>query len=142
MHNLIHSIIYSGISITFCWVPSHCEIIGNEICDRLAKAGALNSVYSIAVSHLLLSNRKIISFLDQFERQKVKSIFFSKNVPRHILKIVLRLRLNAWKTKYVKYVNCVCGEVLSINHLLIPECSFLSDLYKVHNIHNFLQMIF
>jgi len=135
IYHFIHSIISSGIGITFCWVPSHCGIIGNEICDRLAKAGALNSFNSIAVSHLILSNREIISFLDQFTKQNVKSNnFFSKNVPRHILKIVLKLRLNSWKTKHVKDINCVCGDALSINHLLIPECIFLTDLYKVHNI--------
>jgi hypothetical protein len=59
---------------------------------------------------------------------------FSKNVPRHILKIVLKLRLNAWKTKHVKNVNCVCAKALSVNHLLIPECMLLSELYKVHHI--------
>jgi hypothetical protein len=69
--------LYAGIGITFCWVPSHCGIIGNEMCDRLAKSGALNSVYSIAVPHLLLSNREMVSFLDQFGRQKVKSTNFS-----------------------------------------------------------------
>jgi ribonuclease HI len=135
IYHFIHSIISSGIGITFCWVPSHCGIIGNEICDRLAKAGALNSFNSIAVSHLILSNREIISFLDQFTKRNVKSNnFFSKNVPRHILKIVLKLRLNSWKTKHVKDINCVSGDALSINHLLIPECNFLTDLYKVHNI--------
>jgi ribonuclease HI len=135
IRHLIHSIISSGIGVTFCWVPSHCGIIGNEICDRLAKAGALNCFNSIAVPNLILSSREIISMFDQFGKQNVKSnncLF--KDVPRPILKIVLKLRLNAWKTKYVKDVNCVCGNALSINHLLIPDCMFLSDLYKVHNI--------
>ena len=138
IYHLIHSIISSGIGVTFCWVPSHCGIIGNEICDRLAKTGALNSFNSIAVSHLKLSNREIISFLDQFAKRNVKSNnFFSTNVPRHILKIVLKLRLNSWKTKHVKDINCVCGDALSIHHILIPECIFLADLYKVNNIEIF-----
>jgi ribonuclease HI len=135
IYYFIHSIISSGIGITFCWVPSHCGIIGNEICDKLAKNGALNSFNTTVMPHLLLSNMEITSFLDQFSKRNVKSNkFLSKNVSRHILKIVLKLRLNSLKTKHVKNINCVCGETLSINHLLIPECNFLTDLYKVHNI--------
>ena len=38
---LIHCIMYRGIGIEFCWVPSHCGLYWNEISDKLAKQGAM-----------------------------------------------------------------------------------------------------
>ena len=38
---LIHCIMYKGIGIEFCWVPSHCGLYWNEISDKLAKQGAI-----------------------------------------------------------------------------------------------------
>ena len=32
---LIHCIMYKGIGIEFCWVPSHCGLYWNEISDKL-----------------------------------------------------------------------------------------------------------
>ena len=34
---LIHCIMYMGIGIEFCWVPSHCVLYWNEISDKLSK---------------------------------------------------------------------------------------------------------
>ena len=48
-------------------------------------------------------------------------------------RLLLRLRLNSWNTKYVKDVKCVCGEEITIKHLLL-ECHFLQDLYLQSNI--------
>ena len=38
---LIQCIIYRGIGIEFCWVPSHCGLYWNEISDKLVKQGAM-----------------------------------------------------------------------------------------------------
>ena len=38
---LIHCIMYKGIEIEFCWIPSHCGLYWNEISDKLAKQGAM-----------------------------------------------------------------------------------------------------
>ena len=32
-----------------------------------------------------------------------------------------KLRLNSWNTKYSKNVTCICGQRLSVHHLLL-EC--------------------
>ena len=41
---LIHCIMYRGIGIEFCWVPSHCGLYWNEISDKLAKQGAMKNM--------------------------------------------------------------------------------------------------
>ena len=40
--HLIHILICKGTEVTFCWVPSHCGIYGNELADRFAKRAAKN----------------------------------------------------------------------------------------------------
>ena len=42
---LIHCIMYRGIGIEFCWVPSHCGLYWNEMSDKLAKEGAMKNMY-------------------------------------------------------------------------------------------------
>ena len=40
--HLVHILVCKGTEITFCWVPSHCGIYGNELADRFAKRAAKN----------------------------------------------------------------------------------------------------
>ena len=58
---LIHCIMYKGIGIEFCWVPSHCGLYQNEISDKLAKQGAMKNMSETSYSNLLLSPHEIIS---------------------------------------------------------------------------------
>ena len=51
---LIHCIMYKGIGIKFCWVPSHCGLYWNEISDKLAKQGAMKNMSEISSNNLLL----------------------------------------------------------------------------------------
>jgi ribonuclease HI len=41
---LISHISEQGYEITFCWIPSHCNILNNDAADRLAKCRASNSI--------------------------------------------------------------------------------------------------
>ena len=56
---LIHCIMYKGIGIEFCWVPSYW----NEISDKLAKQGAMKNMSEISSNNLLLSSHEINSLL-------------------------------------------------------------------------------
>jgi ribonuclease HI len=48
----VRGIRLKGIDISFCWVPSHRGIQGNEIADRKAKEGANKWDDSVLVSNL------------------------------------------------------------------------------------------
>ena len=39
----IHNLLSKDICVSFEWIPSHCDIHGNEIVDRAAKKGALKN---------------------------------------------------------------------------------------------------
>ena len=49
---LIHCIMYKGIGIEFCWVPSHCGLYWNETSDKLAKQGAMKNMSEISSNNL------------------------------------------------------------------------------------------
>ena len=40
IHALIYKIIQNKTKLTFCWVPAHCDIRGNDLADREAKLAA------------------------------------------------------------------------------------------------------
>ena len=60
---LMHYIMYKGIGVEFCWVPSHCCLYWNEISDKLAKQGAMKNMSEISSNNLLLSSHEINSLL-------------------------------------------------------------------------------
>ena len=47
--------------------------------------------------------------------------------------LIHRLRLNSLKTKYNTNVRCMCGEPISVYHLLI-RCPRVTELFKESNI--------
>ena len=40
IYQLLNQLFLKGSDISFCWIPSHCNIIGNEQADKAAKQGA------------------------------------------------------------------------------------------------------
>ena len=62
---LTHCIMYKGIGIEFCWVPSHCGLYWNEVSDTLAKKGTVKNMSETSYSNLLLSSHEIISILEK-----------------------------------------------------------------------------
>ena len=57
---MIHYIIYKGIGVKFCWVPSHCGFYWNEISDKLAKQGATKNMSAISCT-----NHEMYSILEK-----------------------------------------------------------------------------
>ena len=123
---MIHSIIARGMSVDFCWIPSHCGIYGNDQADQLAKEGALRKKQE---STLNLDKHEINSVLQEFMdkecfKTKTKVLLY----PRALSKLVYKMRLNSWKTKFLKDVECACGLPMSVQHIMF-ECQIIKHLF-------------
>ena len=102
--------------------------------DSLAKTGAKDPQRANMIPKCFLSYNEFKSKPKNFFKQKHSQIKLSiLCMSRKSSRLLLRLRLNSWNTKYVKDVKCVCGEEITIKHLLL-ECHFLQDLYLQSNI--------
>ena len=44
-------------------------------------------------------------------------------------RVIYKLRLNSWKTKYSQNVTCVCKNILSVKHILL-ECPITTKLFQ------------
>ena len=71
---LIHCIMYRGIGIEFCWVPSHCGLYWNEVSNKLAEQGAMKNMSERSQSNLLLSSHEIISILEKNVCKQLKKV--------------------------------------------------------------------
>jgi len=126
----IHCIKTLGIGVVFSWVPSHCGIYWNDICDRLAKEGAENSESSVYLNNLLMSSHELTLNIEHYINKTFRTCSSNFNFhPRQLTKILYKLRTNSWKTKYVKDILCDCGSTITIQHI-VCDCPILSDLYK------------
>ena len=48
---------------------------------------------------------------------------------RYLARVIHKLRLNLWKTKYSQNVTCVCKNILSVKHILL-ECPITTELFQ------------
>ena len=132
--HFIHILQTRNTLITFLWIPSHCDIYWNDKVDELAKLGAKVHQTANTISECLLSynefKSKTKSYFKQKHPQTKSSVLY---LPRKSSKLLLRLRLNTWNTKYVKDVKCICNEEITIQHILF-ECQSLQLLYMQRNI--------
>ena len=127
---LIHSITSRGIQIAFCWVPSHSGLYWNEFVDSLAKQGASEHNSDVFTSNFRLSSFELISKLKEHMHSKFLIRRFENiTCSRNLDIIILKLRLNAWNTKYSREVTCCCCKHISVHHLLF-DCPILEDMYK------------
>ena len=86
---LIHCIMYKGIGIEFCWVPSHFGLYWNEISDKLAKQGAMKNMSEISSSNLLLSSHEINSLLKKTVYKQIeKSKFATPSCSRYLARVI------------------------------------------------------
>ena len=128
---LIHCIMYKGIGIEFCWVPSHCGLYWNETSDKLAKQGTMKNMSEVSSNNLLLSSHEINSLLKKTVYKQVeKSKFAIPSCSRYLARVIYKLRLNSWNTKYSQNVTCVCKNILSVKHIL--ECPITTELFQTN----------
>ena len=121
---------YRGIGIEFCWVPSHCGLYWNEISDKLAKQGAMKNMSEISSNNLLLSSHEINSLLKKTVYKQIeKSKSAIPSCSRNLARVIYKLRLNSWNTKYSQNVTCVCKNILSVKHILL-ECPITTELFQ------------
>ena len=157
--HLIHLLSCKGTDITFCWVPSHCGIFGNELADRSAKKGAkkenssdrldlpltLDEAFGIlkrvtwhrfedkqkSSNKFVSCKNNIFTFnqLQGIEYLKINDSYSYK----HFISVFFKLKLNAFKTKYVSSVKCPCGHSITSSHILfdcLPLRCFLPNFSK------------
>lgn len=141
------------IDVTLQWIPSHCEIPGNERADTLAKKGAESEQADIPVSldttkQIIRSNNKIERLNNWALSNKGRSMFAhmptpNKKDPNNNLKredqvIIFRLRtqhvpLNAHlsriKTDHAPACPLCDAPRETVKHFLF-ECEPLDDLRK------------
>ena len=140
-----------NITLVIQWIPSHCNIPGNERADTLAKKGAAKEqsskpVLQATVKQILKSNTKIEWLNSWAKSEKGRSMFkyISKPNPKdqtNLLKrkdqvIIFRLRskhvqLNSHLSRITKdhQPNCtLCGHPdETVQHFLF-DCPALEDL--------------
>ena len=98
---LIHCIMSRGTGIGFCWIPSHC---GNK--------GEMKKMSEISYSNLLLSSHEINSLLKKTVYKQIqKSKSAIPSCSRYLARVIYKLRLNSWNTKYSQNVTCVCKNI-------------------------------
>ena len=135
---LIHTLIERGLHIVFTWVPSHVNIRGNEVADKSAKQGTDKTNEKTKTVPLSLSCKEICNIISKNTRPNFEDnskIYNPFQQPRKISKLIYKMRLNAWSTKYSKNINCICSnnELISIQHILC-ECQVMKELYEKENL--------
>ena len=78
-------------------------------------------------NNLLLSSHEITSILEKTVYKQIqKSKFAIPSCSRYLARVIYKLRLNSWNTKYSQNVTCVCKNILSVKHILLelPQSYF------------------
>ena len=147
--HLIHILMCKGTDITFCWIPSHCGIFGNELADRCAKMGARNEVcvtslnipYTLKEGYHMLNNiawnnfrntAKAAASCSEIQKRQSFDCECIMNIPylkihdmyqyRRFVSTFYRLKLDAFRTKYSSTTKCVCGKTRITRHHVLYEC--------------------
>ena len=136
--HLIHILSLRGSDITFCWIPSHCGLYYNEKVDKAAKKGASDNLgvhyLDIAMSkHEYNSLLKTVlknKFLNEQIRkeqnvrhhykqfQTFSSSVFDNIHYRQIKSLAYRWKLNSFRNKTNLKIRVICGNHITIDHIL------------------------
>ena len=77
--------------------------------------------------------------LPQYLRRLRKELEESKSaIPscsRYLARVIYKLRLNSWNTKYSQNVTCVCKNILSVKHILF-ESPATTELFQKYGYDN------
>ena len=133
--------------VILLWVPSHCDVAGNEVADKLADRGAKESQQGIPVSEKIMKAR-IRRRKWQFSHERTARMYkerrrpkmeIERSWPRKVRSAFSRLRTGHSKllAQYRYLIDkadspvCECGndEEQTIDHLL---CNFPLLLSLIH----------
>ena len=79
---------------------------------------------------LLLSSHEINSLLKKTVYKQIeKSKYLIPSCSRYLARVIHKLRLNSWNTKYSQNVTCVCKNILFVKHILL-ECPITTELFQ------------
>ena len=112
------------------WVPSHLGLYWNERADDQAKEGAIQK--GSLANIISLSAHEIIAIMKNkiLKTNEINKTIFPK-CPQHISSLVFKLKLNTWRTKFVKDLLCDCGSQMSIEHFILHCPSLeIKDIIK------------
>ena len=90
----------------------------------------MKNMSEILCNNLQLSYHEIASVLEKTvyqELQKDKSAIPSCS--RYLARVIYKIRLNSWNTKYSQNVTCVCKNIISVKHMLL-ECPITTELFQ------------
>ena len=97
---------------------------------KLAKQGAMKNMGEISYNNVLLSSHDITSILEKtVHKQTEKSKFAIPSCSRCLARVIYKLCLNSWNTKYSQNVICVCKNIFSVKHILL-ECPITTELFQ------------
>ena len=137
---------------TLLWVPSHCDIPGNERADHLANQGTKMDQKEIEISEKIVKAR-IRRRKWEVHHDRAKSIYqdrrkpkyeMEKNWPRKIRTLYNRLRTgHAKELAYYRYLiekedhpECQCGEEKETTEHILCRCKLLNDERMKHDLSN------
>ena len=90
----------------------------------------MKNMSEISYNNLLLSSHEITSILEKTAYKQIeKSKFAIPACSRYLARIIYKLRLNSWNTKYLQNVTCVCKNISSVKHILL-ECPITTELFQ------------
>ena len=143
--NLLWALSDKGTRVRFCWVPSHCDIEGNEIVDQLAKETLDHDIDPLATVHYADLKPVVNSCIQQEVQIKWDLSIHGRDL--HLLKrtlgppkkfkhltraeevVITRLRIGHTKATKSHILSrgpptaCQhCGQTLTIEHMLL-ECT-------------------
>lgn len=154
IRQLVFDINTYGGTVKFVWIPSHSNIHGNDVADKIAKNATISGerLYKIAISwqdmyayvkqeyiteckHLLLNDQRYTNYyVRNLERVLTKPWFQSNSYSRTEISLLIRLRTNHALTPHRLYLmglresdNCSCGGVSGdLNHIIF-SCRLYND---------------
>ena len=141
-------LITRGTHLAFCWIPSHCSFYHNEKVDMAAKRGAkqrfdseqfdfplaLHEMCNLITSHVWKTFKESIKVRNNKEQFDIKTIKQNFSVNKKLLSTMYRWKLNAFKTKYVRNILCICGSKITPEHIVI--CNDMIKVIPVLKHHN------
>ena len=90
----------------------------------------MKNTSEISYNNLQLSYHEIASVLEKTVYQELqKSKPAIPSCSRYLARVIYKLRLNSWNTKYSQNVTCVCKNILSVKHILL-ECPITTELFQ------------
>ena len=160
----IHYLTFKDISISFEWMPSHCDIHGNDTVDKAAKKGAIkeeidinmpNTVNELSSSRLIFYTKKWQAEWDSSEKGRflytlypnVTEQVYIKNISRREECLLQQLRVGKCKLNFYLFeikqhesgLCPGCKVFETIEHFLLNCSSFIrqrNTLLQKTKLHN------